>query len=201
MTTTKLNLAAIGAVLVLAATFALGFLRPGLRRLASTQDLVVEKLSAVRDKQQSLGDVSQLYASIVEQDLQMHDIHAQLPARRRFGEFLRDLSNYLEENGIADFLVEPQLPQPIDDQNVPTSLRFVSGTHVLPVQLSFDCSAEQLVAFLDAVESLSRLSQVDKLLVKNHDSDPGRVSVELTITAYQNSRIYEACAASDKEIG
>jgi hypothetical protein len=82
VTSTKLNLTAIGAVLVLAATFALGFLRPGLLQLSQTQERVVQELDAVRDKQQTLGDVSRLYAGIVEQDLRVRDIHEQLPACR-----------------------------------------------------------------------------------------------------------------------
>lgn len=201
MTSTKLNLTAIGAVLVLAATFALGFLRPGLLQLSQTQERVVQELDAVRDKQQTLGDVSRLYAGIVEQDLRVRDIHEQLPARRRFGEFLRDLSTHLEENGIADFLVEPRLPLAVDESKVPPTLEFVAGTHVLSVHLAFDCSIEQLVAFLDSVESLPRLSQVDHLQIRNHDADPGRVSVELTVIAYQNSEIFEECEPTEERTG
>ncbi|HVP11665.1 MAG TPA: type 4a pilus biogenesis protein PilO [Phycisphaerae bacterium] len=182
----KLNVAAVVAVIVLTAAFVLGLVRPGIKDLKACQAEIVAKQAAVQAEQQKLGNVGDLYASIMQLDEAMRDFHVRLPVERRFGEFLSDLSESLNKSKIDDYVVQPRQPLCVEQNKLPEPLKLASGTTILPVFISFRSSFTQLFEFLSRVESLPRLSHIESIRAVNDDQHPGTVSVEMTLHTYQH---------------
>lgn len=189
MNATRMNIAVVAIVAVLATAFGLGALRPGLTQLkAQRQKLDAEALK-VREEQSSIGDISELYASIVDLDQQMEDFRHRLPMDREFGEFLNALAENIKKSGIEDYIVEPRSPRTIDETKLPEDLFIVKGTTVLPVRVAFDCSFGPALEFLNQMEELKRLTHVESLRMVNQADQPGKVSVEIILHTYCNPQI------------
>jgi Tfp pilus assembly protein PilO len=183
----KLNLAAVAAVAVLAAAFVFGLLRPGMRELRDCQAQIADKQAKVQDDQQQLGNVGDVYASILHLDEAMHNFRVRLPPERRFGEFLNALSENLERCEISDYIVQPRTPLRVDEKKLPESYKLAVGTTILPVTISFHGSFSQVFKFLSDMDALSRLSHVESIKLVNDEQRPGQVSAEIALHTYQHS--------------
>ncbi len=186
MTNLRLNVTVVAIVLVLTSAFVFGLFMPGMGRLREARAELAEKVAKVKTDQQQVGDVSDLYASILHMDEKTRDFRKRLPAERQFGEFLNDLSDNLETSGIEDYSVQPRSAQVLDQAKLPASLKLAEGTILLPVVVSFESDFDDLFKFLRGVESLPRLSHVEMLKLVNDEERPGRVAVEVTLCTYHH---------------
>jgi Tfp pilus assembly protein PilO len=182
----KLNIGAALLVIALTAAFVAGLVRPGLKQLSTCQAEITARQAAVRAEQERLGNVGGLYASVLELDEGMRDFRVRLPAERRFGEFLSDLSDNLKKCKIDDYVVQPKPALLVEEGKVPDALKLAGGTAILPVSISFRGSFVQLFDFLTGLESLPRVSHVESIRVVNDEQHPGDVSVEMTLHTYQH---------------
>lgn len=185
MSMLKLNLVAVLAVCGLTAAFGLGLVRPGLGELAASQNQVADEQAKVQQAQNELGSVSNLYASIMQLDEAVRDFRSRLPAERRLGEFLSDLSASLEKHRVADYMVQPKPVLKVEDSRLPLSLKLVSGASILPVNVSFRGTFTQVFEFLSDVEGLPRLVHVESVKLTNDEEYPGKVGVDITLHTYQ----------------
>jgi Tfp pilus assembly protein PilO len=183
----KLNVVVVLLVVVLTIAFALGLVRPGIKDLKACQAEIADKQAALHADQQQLGNVGDLFGSILHLDEAMRDFRVRLPAERRFGEFLNDLSENLEKNRIDDYVVQPKPALELDEGNLPETVKLAAGTTILPVHIAFRGTFAQLFDFLVGLESLSRLSHVESIKVVNDEKRPGSVNVEMTLHTYQHS--------------
>ncbi len=183
---TKLNIAAIAVVLGLTAAFSLGLLVPGLEKLKEARAEVAVEAQKVKADQQKVGDVSKLFASIMELDEQMQDFRNRLPADRDFGEFLRDLSNSLLETGVQNYAVQPRPPRDVDPTRLPPALVQTQGTTILPVSISFDSGFHAVFEFLTRIEEMPRLTHVETISLVNDERNPGNVKVEIMLHTYHH---------------
>lgn len=184
MTFKKLNLIVICVVAGLTGLFVGALLLPGTKELNLRLDEAAQKMQEVRAAQEEVGDVGELYATIVELDKRMADYRQHLPMERQFGEFLRSLSENLRTAGIDQNVVQQRAEQRLDETKLPASLKPALGTGILPVQISFESSFSQLFDFLKSVESLPRLSHVESLQLTNDEHSPGRVRAEIVLHTY-----------------
>jgi Tfp pilus assembly protein PilO len=191
MSMLKLNLGVVALVMGLTLGFVLGIVRPGLRELKASQAQITDKQAKVGAQQNQLGNIGNLYASIVQLDEEMRDFRVRLPAERRFGEFLNDLSERLKKCKIDDYAVQPRPALRVDGSKLPATMKLAAGTTILPVGISFRGSFRQMFDFLEGMESLQRLSRVESIKVVNDQQHPGEVTVELTLHTYQHSAANE----------
>ncbi|MBN2560683.1 MAG: type 4a pilus biogenesis protein PilO [Phycisphaerae bacterium] len=180
----KMNLIVVTIVVALTAGFVFGLLIPGSRDIEKVRGEVAEEVAAVRADQQRVGNVSELYASIMEMDERMRDFRKRLPADRQFGEFLNDLSENLKKSDINDYVVQPRRALRLDETRLPETLQLAKGTIILPVRLSFETSFTKLFEFLKNVEALPRLFHVEDVKVVNDEVQPGEVRVEILLHTY-----------------
>jgi len=181
----KLNLVVVLAVCVVTAAFGLALVRPGLAELKACEDQVAAEQTKVQQTQDELGSISGLYASILRLDEEVRDFRLRLPAERRFGEFLSELSQCLEESAVTDYAVQPKPVLAVVDPNLPASLRLAAGSNILPVNVSFRGTFSQVFTFLSNVESLPRLVRVESFRLVNDENRPGKVKVDMTLHTYQ----------------
>lgn len=181
----KMNLAAVVLVAALTAGFAFGLLRPGMRALRTCQAEVSAKQVKVQAGQQELGNVGDLYASIVQLDEAMNDFRVRLPQERRFGEFLNDLSDLLRKCEIDDYVVQPKPALHVDETKLPDALRLTAGTTVLRVSIAFSASFARVFEFLDGVERMPRLSRIKSIKLLNDEQRPGEIRAEILVHTYQ----------------
>ena len=184
MSTMKLNLIIVGVVVTLTAGFAAGLLIPGVRDLDQARQEVADKLAVVQTEQQQVGNVSELYSSILQMDVQLTDFRKRLPEDRQFGEFLNDLSENLKRNQIDEYIVQPRPARPLDETKLPADRKLAKDTVILPVSVAFETSFTKLFEFLKSMEAMPRLYHVESLKVVNDEQRPGTVKVELGLQTY-----------------
>jgi Tfp pilus assembly protein PilO len=181
----KLNLIVVLAVAVLTLAFGLGLVRPGLGELRASQHRLAEEQAKVQEAQNGLGSIGELYASILQLDEAVRDFHSRLPTERRFGEFLSDLSQSLENSRITDYVVQPKPVLEVVDSRLPAALRLAAGSNILPVNIAFQSTTAQAFEFLNAVERLPRLVHVESVKLVNDEGHPGTVKVDMMLHTYQ----------------
>ncbi len=187
MTSLKVNLTVLGVVVVLAAGFGLGLLKPGLKKLDERRAKLAAETEQVHERQAQVGDVGELYAGIVQLEREVRDSRSRLPADRQFGEFLGELSENLKEAGLEEYTVEPKPQKTLGKAQLPDSLDVVDGTTILPVKVAFTGGFDNLIGFLERMEGMVRLSHVESLSLVNDEGRPGRISVELELHTYHRA--------------
>lgn len=180
----RINLIVLVTVLVSTAAFAWGLLLPGLDELRARQRNIELELKRVEQGQKAVGNVSDLYSSIVSLNKEMSNFRKRLPAERKFGEFLNDLSLCLERSKIKDYNIQPKQAREVISEKLPESLKLAAGTTVLPVSVSFEASFSGVFDFLAQVESLERLAHVESMDMVNNERRPGRVKTEIVLHTY-----------------
>lgn len=184
MSAMKMNILAVAVVLSLTAGFTFGLLTPGVNQLEHKRAEIANAGSEVRAELARLGDVTDIYASILELDRQMQDFREKLPAERRFGEFLSDLSEALKAAAIEDYLVQPRPARELVSDRLPDELGLVAGTTILAVRMVFDTDFQKLFAFLNRIEALPRVSHVESMHVSATEGRPERIHVEIILQTY-----------------
>lgn len=179
-----MNIVVVALVLVSTGAFAWGLLIPGEKKLRGRYDQIDTELEQVTRLQREVGNVGDLYASILALDREVSGFRHQLPAERKLGEFLGDLSRCLETSGIGDFSIQPRPALELDQATLPNEFSLAKGTVLLPVQLAFDGSFANVFQFLDCVESLQRVSHLETMNMDNDESSPGRLTVKLELHVY-----------------
>lgn len=182
----KLNVAVIAVVLGLTSAFSFGLLMPGFAKLKEARAEVAVEAEKTRTEQQQVGDVSKLFASIMELDEQMRDFRSRLPADRDFGDFLRDLSNNLLQAGVENYAVQPRPAREVDPARLPPALAQTQGTTILPVSISFESGFSQVFDFLAKIEAMPRLTHVETISLANNEQSPGDVKVEIMLYTYHH---------------
>ncbi len=188
MSLLKLNLIAVAVVVILTAAFAFGLLMPGMKELQASQAGIVSKAEEVSTRQEIVGDVSDLYASILALDEEMHDFQEHLPSDRRLGEFLRDVSNNLQACGVTNYIVQPRPALQVEVEKLPAHLKEAAWTTILPVQVSFRSDFGRVFEFIGKMEAIPRLSHVEALSLVNDEQKPGTVQVEMMLHTYYLSQ-------------
>jgi len=184
MSTRKLNLIVLICGVVLTAGFVFGLLAPGIRESRRRQVSLHEKLREVAAEQQQVGNVSELYASIVELDEKLRGHRRRLPTERQFGAFLSSLSDTLKSVGVDQYVVQPRPEQQLDEARLPDRLKILRGIMILPVRVSFEGTFSQVFDFLKAVEELPRLSQLESMKLVNDQTGAGRLRAEILLHSY-----------------
>ncbi|HKQ50605.1 MAG TPA: type 4a pilus biogenesis protein PilO [Phycisphaerae bacterium] len=184
MSRLKLNALVFGIVVILTAGFAFGFAVPGAKKLRQQRDQIASETAQVKAEQERLGNIGELYASIVALDAAMSEFNERLPQHQNFGEFLNSVSENLKASGVEDFAVQPKPPVALDAARLPSSLAVAAGTMILPVRITFDGTLAQLVDFQGRMEALPRLSQVETLKLDNDEAHPGHVRVEMVLLTF-----------------
>lgn len=183
---TKLNAAVIAIVLGLTSAFSFGLLMPGFAKLKEARAEIAVEADRVRSDQQEVGDVSKLFASIMQLDEEMRDFRSRLPAERDFGDFLRDLSNNLLQAGVENYAVQPRPAREVDPAKLPPALAQTQGTTILPVSVSFESSFQEVFEFLAKIEEMPRLTHVETISLANDEGSPGDVKVEIMLYTYHH---------------
>jgi Tfp pilus assembly protein PilO len=193
MTLKKLNVIVAGAAVGATAVFVGALAIPGSKKLSAQRAAVKEQLAAVQQEQQCLGNVSEVYASLVEMNRKNRDFADKLPVERQFGEYLQSLSDTMNRFGILEGSVQQKAELKIDDAALPTHQILIKGTGILPVEVAFDSTFNQLFDFLKGVEALPRLSHVESLKIINDEQNPGQIHADLVLHTY-----YRPIPDSDK---
>lgn len=187
MNVVGLNLLVIAIVLALTGAFGFGLLRPGSRELQACHGRLAAQAQELQAAQQQVGNVSDLYASILTLDEAMHDFRVRLPADRNFGEYLSDVAESLKASRITNYVVQPTPARRVTAEKLPPELSQADGTIILPVSVAFHGGFAQLFDFLDKMETLPRLSHVEHLKIVSDEKRPGDVSVEMVLHTYHRA--------------
>lgn len=167
------------------ALFVGAFMVPGHRRLKEKQEQVVAGSNEVRDLQQDLGSVSDLYAAIVELESQLKEDRRRLPSERSVGDFLSDLADALSHCNVMDYVVQPLPVLEVKPGTVPESHAVAAGTRVLPFKVVFDGTFAQTFDVMGRIESFRRSTHVAGLRIVNDKDQLGRLHVEVELHTYQ----------------
>lgn len=96
-----------------------------------------------------------------------------LPKRQELGGFLREISGHMAEEQLSDQLIEPGNPTPED------------LFHTLPIIMRFKGSYLSLGSFLKQLETMERLTRVQKLIIDSENKEKeGILDIELQMNIY-----------------
>jgi Tfp pilus assembly protein PilO len=96
-----------------------------------------------------------------------------LPQRQELGEFIREISNHRDAEGLSGQLIEPGTPS--------------KGQlyHTLPIGLEFSGSFNSLASFLQSLDDMERLTRVEKLkIVADNKLSPARLGIQMQMNIY-----------------
>jgi Tfp pilus assembly protein PilO len=184
MSPLRLNMMVVAVVVLLAGGFTFGLLMPGFKSVKECEAQAAESLAKVKEDQSSIGNVSEIYAAILKMDEEMKGFDKRLPGDRQFGEFLNEVSACLKKSEVTDYSLAPQTPLALDEQKLSGDLKAAKDVMILPVGISFRGRFAQVFSLLDCLEKLDRLSQLEKMTVKNDERHPGFVRVEFVLHTY-----------------
>lgn len=180
----RADLVVVLVVLGITAGFGLAVLRPGVREVDDRKKEVFAAGQEANELQARMANQAELDASIRSLSRQLRDEDRRLPRHRQFGEFLNALARNLGQAGIEDYTIEPRTPQELDDEKLPESLSLVRETLILPVRVKFKWRVGPTVTFLDALETMPRIAQVNRMEMRAVEETPGTVEVDLFVHAY-----------------
>lgn len=185
MSQQKATILMIVGVLGVSALFVGAFMVPGHRRLMEKQDQIVAGSNEVRDLQQDLGSVSDLYAAIVDLESQLKEDRRRLPSERSVGDFLSDLADALSQCNVMDYVVQPLPMLEVAPDAVPESHAVAARTRVIPFKVVFDGTFAQTFDVMGRIESFRRSTHVAGLRIVNDKNQLGRLHVEVELHTYQ----------------
>ena len=119
----------------------------------------------------------------------MSGFRRKLPAERKLGEFLNDLSRCLKDSGITDYIIQPRQAIETDVSELPPGFDLAAGTTILPVSISFESSFELAFAFLSRLEALERLTHLKSIEWLNDERHVGRITTAIVLHTYHRPRI------------
>jgi Tfp pilus assembly protein PilO len=180
----KLNLIVIAVVVAMTGAFVFSLLKPGLSMFEQRRADLAHEIAMAEAAQRKLGNVGDLYASLMEMDEKVADFRKRLPAERQFGEFLNGISENLKRSRINGYSVQPGPAVHLDESRLEASMPLAKGAIVLPVSISFEGRFTKLFGFLERMAAMPRLSHVASISVANDESQPGQMSVEMTLHTY-----------------
>lgn len=187
MTAKRLNIITILIVIGASAGFVFGLLIPGARQMDDLQKAIAAEQQSVAQRQAKVGDISGLYQQLVQLSDDVSTFRQRLPADRRLGEFLNELSDAMAKTGIADYQVQPLPATRVDSEDLPARLKLANGTGVLPVRIGFHSDFQKAFELLDALEVLPRLAYVERFDVEAEDELSGRLSVSMVVQAFHHN--------------
>ena len=155
---------------IVTASLVLVFLPQGrtLKELKTKMVSLDQKLTA--DSQEA-SVVPQLLQEVQTMKGRYQDFDRRLPQRKELGQFLGEISSNLAAENLTNQLIEPGSPT--------RSELF----HTLPIVMRFRGSYLDMARFLSRLDSMERLSRVEKLrLVRNPGEDA--LEAELQINIY-----------------
>jgi len=123
------------------------------------------------DKTRKASIVPDMVKQIHEMKNRYKNFDRRLPKQKELGEFLRQISENLSQQKLANQLIEPGNPMREDIY------------HTLPITMKFEGSYISLANFLKRLESMERLTRVQKLDIRTAPGQSG-VSIEMYMDIY-----------------
>lgn len=113
------------------------------------------------------------------------DFPYRIPDDHQMGEFLRDLGLILERAGMQNYIFQPRPAHTIEPARLPRGAPPQAvGIQVQPVLVQCEGRFGPLFAALRDMESLHRLSRIERLDAKADPERPGWLKVEMLITTF-----------------
>lgn len=178
------NIIVIATLAALAMGFTFGLMIPGFDHLDGLRTEAEQEAESLRTDQAQVGDVSSVYASIVDLDEELSDFRQRLPASRRLGSFLSRLSELFMDVGVSDYAIQPRPAMKLSAEALPEPAKRIAGTSILPVQISFDAEFKTVHELLERVEVMSRLVHVETMNLSTRDDGDRVVHVDLVLHTY-----------------
>jgi Tfp pilus assembly protein PilO len=95
----------------------------------------------------------------------------QLPQRQELGGFLREIAGNLAQSNLSNTITQPGNPTKGSLYNR------------LPINMKFEGDFLSLTAFLKSIDSMSRLTRIDRLMIKPTEKDDA-LEIELGMNIY-----------------
>jgi len=197
VSTLRLNLIVMVVVIVLATGFVFGLLIPRQKELDHRRGELADKVAAVQSEQRKVGNISDLYESILEMDGKTRDFRMRLPEERRLSEFVNEVCGNLREHDINDYFPQQKPARRLEETRLPDTLQLARGIVVLPVSFTFETGFTTLFDALNGIESLPRLSHVESMKLVNDETQPGRLNVELVLHTYYQPNLSDVPLVTD----
>ncbi len=168
----KEQLLTMAIVAAVVATFVLVIYLPQRRQLgALTDERQAASQALDRDKAKAT-ELARIRGEVVKMTEQLSFFNRRLPDQQELGQFLKDVSGYAQEAGLSAASFEPQ--------------KVITGELYLqmPIDMKLKGSFNNLCRFLKQARSMTRLTSIRWLSVRNDANLLGHCDVDLVMTIY-----------------
>jgi Tfp pilus assembly protein PilO len=173
---TRDNLIVIGVLLAAVGVATAVVYVPQQRKLRALQaEISREKLKLAETAKQTAA-VPQLIRQVDQMKKRYSNFGRRLPQQRELGGFLREISENLAQERLADQTIEP---------GSPTRAELF---HTLPIVMRFHGSYLSLASFLQRLDEMERLTRVQRLVIRGSNTataeSTGKLNIEVLMNIY-----------------
>ena len=175
--TTRDSLIIVGVLLAVVVVASAAVYLPQRKTLSNLRVRIARQKVHLMENTKKTSSIPSLLRHVQTMKSRYHNFSRRLPEQQELGGFLREISaNLSEEEKLANQLIEP---------GSPTRSRLF---HRLPIILRFQGSYLSLASFLQRLERMERLTQIEKLSITPRSSAPAgetqSVDIELLMNIY-----------------
>lgn len=144
---------------------------PQARKLQRLRSQIAFRQTTLTDDSEKASVVPAMLQRVEAMKRRYKDFDRRLPKRKELGGFLREISSHLAGEGLSNQLIEPGNPSQ------------AKLFHTLPIIMRFHGRYLDLAAFLKQLESMERLTRVQKLKVVR-SKETNTLDIEMQINIY-----------------
>jgi Tfp pilus assembly protein PilO len=170
---TRDNLIVLGILATAVAASIFAVYLPQGRKLQQVQGAIDSQKAALESQSQKASVVPDIVRQLQDMKKRYKDFDRRLPKQKELGGFLREISGNLAEEKLSNQLIEP---------GNPTREELF---HTLPIIMRFRGSYLSLTSFLKRIDTMERLTRVQKLKVVGDPKEEG-LNIEMQLNIYFN---------------
>jgi Tfp pilus assembly protein PilO len=168
----KENLIMLGVVAALSAGYLLAVYRTQSETLADYKARIHEAHLQMEQDAEKARQVAPMTREIEAMKQRFNkEWDRQLPQRQELGVFLREIAGNLAQSNLSNTITQPGNPTKGSLYNR------------LPITMKFEGDFMSLTAFLRSIDSMSRLTRIDRLLIKPAEKEES-LEIELGMNIY-----------------
>ena len=167
------NLIVLGVLAAMVIGFMVVVYIPQKLRLEEIRSKIATEKNQLASDGEKAAVIPEMLRQVQEMKKLYKNFDRRLPKQKELGGFLREISGRMAEEKLSDQLIEPGNPTPEE------------FFHTLPIIMKFKGSYLSLGNFLMELETMERLTRVQKLIIdsKNKEKE-SRLDIELQMNIY-----------------
>jgi Tfp pilus assembly protein PilO len=164
------------AVIALAITFVFFQFMPLNKKVRSLKAANVDLITKNTAASAKLKDLPRLYEEIKQVKEQTKNLDVKIPVGRSHGSFLQELTSVMEQQGLTELVVQPDMETEIAERSC------------IPVRIRCKGELIQIFQFFKALEKFERIVQAEEVLLTSDNKFDGDVTMQAKVNIFYRTK-------------